>query len=668
MKVLWICGLPEEVRKVHPVTDVPSATWSWILGHLPPPKDVELHIICPVFGMKDMEAHFDYGEAHWHCFRLKKFEPLFLRYRFYWSIRGFVKDLSPDIVHGWGGESGCGLLATYCSKHSVVGVQGALQMLCSNARRWHIHVPENGSVSAWFRRRMERLTYRRASRLLVESESASDALVEYYGLTSEIVPHPLRSEFLNHEICETHENATRFLFVGQLTARKGAMDVLRAFALIEDKSARMTMVGCGDLDNVVRGFIRESGLRERVERVSYCSADRLCALMDASDAIVVPSYGDTGPTVLKEALARGLYPIVYDNTGARELVERYRHGQMVETGNLELLVAAMQDVSRRKNCDVAERIRCDLSRESVWNELKSVYGDAKSPVKFILQKRSSPAICQRVSHLRKMCAGLAPAKKEIVVSCCTGIRQNLRTVLCAKMRGCKVIREINEWPLSVVWRRSIFKQWFEIYVLPKLFDGFVCISDCLVDFCRTHGRRGAKIFKLPMTVDVEEVERSADTSGGNSDYVCYAGSLSDVKDGVDTLKCACKGVDLKILCGMPRREALRIMARARCLVLARPDSLQARAGFPTKLGEYLALGRPVVVTKVGEIPRYLTDGKTAFFAEPGSAKGIKGKIEEVFSDRVRAERIGAAGKIAAKQLFDWRNHRKEISEWMMSFT
>ena len=196
MTILWICGLPEEVCKVHPVTDVPSAAWSWVVGHLPPPKDVELHIICPVFGMKEREVHFVHGGAQWHCFRLKRREPLFLRLRFYWSIRAFVKKLKPDVVHGWGGESGCGLLATYCSPFAVVSVQGLLRMLCANARQWHIQVPEMGSVSAWFRRRMENRTYRRAHCLLVESETAREGLRTLYGLDAEVVPYPLRPGFV----------------------------------------------------------------------------------------------------------------------------------------------------------------------------------------------------------------------------------------------------------------------------------------------------------------------------------------------------------------------------------------------------------------------------------------------------------------------------------------
>ena len=382
MRVLWICGLPEEVRKAHPVTDVKSAAWSWIVGHLPPPSDIELHILCPVFGLKDVTAHFEHGGAHWHCYRLKRFEPLFLRRRFYWSVRKFVENLNPDAVHGWGGESGCGLLATYCSPRAVVGVQGLLKMLVENARRWNVKIPETGSMSAWFRGKLESLAYRRAHRLVVESMAAHDTLWAHYGLRAEVVPHPLRREFLADLSGERMggEGSCRFLFVGQMTYRKGAMDAVRAFDGLGDVDARLTMVGTGELDGQIGGFIGSRGLQGRVVRIPECSAEDLKRMMDVSDAILLPSYGDTGPTVLKEALARGLYSIVYDNTGARELVLRYGCGTVVNTGDVMLLRDAMMDVvsgrlQSPEGCGVisAGRIRDDLSPGRIWEDLKRIY-------------------------------------------------------------------------------------------------------------------------------------------------------------------------------------------------------------------------------------------------------------------------------------------------------
>ena len=667
MKVLWICGLPEGVRAVHPVTDVPSAAWSWIVGHLPPPKDVELHILCPVFGMKEKECHFEHDGAHWHCFRLKWFEPIFLRYRFYLGIRKFVKGLNPDVVHGWGGESGCGLLATYCSPNAVVSVQGLLKMLKENALRWKIKIPEQGTVSAWFRCKMEFRTYHRAHRILVESEAARDALVELYGKIIEVVPHPIREAFCKDEE-KSYGNLRQFLYVGQMTLRKGCMDVLRAFLALRDKDVRLVMVGAGDQDDKIDAFIKDNGVEGKIQRILSCNADELASLMDKSSAILIPSYGDTGPTVLKEAIAKGLYPICYDNTGAKELVNRYGYGALIDTGDVEALGFAMGSVFSRDGYAVSSQIRNDLDRNAVWLRLEDIYRNSRIPVEIVIQKGSSAAIIQRVTHLIKMCKKMecGTAGKKIVIVSCTGIRQALFAAVRAKICGNTVVREINEWPLSVIWGASKFKQWIDVHVIPKFFDGFICISDILVEFCKKHGRKRSRTIKIRMTVDVDQISKYV--TKNIDDYVCYAGCVNEEKDGVDTLRKACQGMDLRIAIGLSHEEALRMMAGARCLVLARPDSLQARAGFPTKLGEYLALGRPVVATMVGEIPCFLKDGVSAYLAEAGNANDIAEKIRMVFSDRDYAESIGKAGRVVAEKFFDYRGMEASLCEWMKSFT
>lgn len=669
MTLLWICGLPEEVRKAHPVTDVPSAAWSWIVGHLPPPKDVELHIICPVFGMKEAEAHFEYGGVRWHCFRLKRLEPLFLRLRFFYGIRRFVRNLKPDVVHGWGGESGCGLLATYCSPYAVVSVQGLLRMLCANAKRWKIKIPECGSISSWLRRMLEGWTYRRAHRLLVESETAAESLRTLYGCEREVVPYPLRGEFVNHEIHERHEKGNVFLFVGQMTTRKGAMDALRAFAAMDNKDAILTMVGFGDLDTEIDSYIQKHGLTNRVKRTGGCSANELLKLIDEANAILVPTYGDTGPTILKEAMSQGIYPICYDNTGAAELVGRYSFGEVCSTGDWKAFGKAMDRFCKtpvRRKIKVAERVRSDLSRASAWRSLRRVYAS----VHFEEPPQRGGAVWQRVGHFAKMLEKGSPA----VISFHTGIRQNICAAWKARKAGLRVVREINEWPLSVTWKERWFKRWFEVNVLPKLFDGAICISDVLVEFWRKHGRKGVPILKLPMTVDVEAIDNIPPSQCGNSPYICYAGGMTEEKDGVETLKKAYEfvkrqypQVELKLLHDLPHDEAVSVMKGAACLALARPDSLQAQAGFPTKLGEYLATGRPVVVTRTGEIDRFLVNGESAYLAEPGNVDDIARQISSVFADTDKAARIGYAGRNVALMVFDWRVHQKELTEWLRRF-
>lgn len=74
--------------------------------------------------------------------------------------------------------------------------------------------------------------------------------------------------------------------------------------------------------------------------------------------------------------------------------------------------------------------------------------------------------------------------------------------------------------------------------------------------------------------------------------------------------------DAVIFTGKVAAEELpNYLVNASILALSRPDSLQARNGFPTKLGEYLATGNPVLVTNVGEIPLFIKHGENGFIAE-----------------------------------------------------
>lgn len=275
------------------------------------------------------------------------------------------------------------------------------------------------------------------------------------------------------------------------------------------------------------------------------------------------------------------------------------------------------------------------------------------------------AVGQRERHIKKM---LGQSAFCCDISFETGVRQNLRAIAAAKLRGRKIVREINEWPLSITWGESRIKQSFEVNVLPKLFDGFICISDVLVEFCREHGRRNIPIIKLPMTVDCEEIDGIVNSgwqlsTDENTFSVAYAGGMTEVKDGVESLKrvAATLGVKLDLIHDISHAETLRRLANADCLVLARPDSMQARAGFPTKLGEYLALGKPVVVTPVGEIPRFLTNGRNALVGWD-----IANKIRWVMEHPTEARLIGIKGRETAEARFDWRRHSEMMQKWIQS--
>ncbi len=109
-----------------------------------------------------------------------------------------------------------------------------------------------------------------------------------------------------------------------------------------------------------------------------------------------------------------------------------------------------------------------------------------------------------------------------------------------------------------------------------------------------------------------------------------------------------------------REQVVKIINNAYCLTLARPANIQAKYGFPTKLGEYLATGRPVVITRVGDIPIYLKDGDNAFVAEPDNVYSFAERLAKCLNDSVNSQKIGEAGKYLIYKEFNYKSESNKI--------
>lgn len=212
--------------------------------------------------------------------------------------------------------------------------------------------------------------------------------------------------------------------------------------------------------------------------------------------------------------------------------------------------------------------------------------------------------------------------------------------------------------------------------LIKYNTGIFTISDSLKKYYISHGINQDLICRVNMFVDVSrfEIERES-----GFPYIAYCGTISNSKDGVDILIKAFSifhktapeyflyiigpylnqstkeqmeslisdlGINnYVVLTGKVNPIKMpKLLKNAKILALSRPDNLQNRNGFPTKLGEYLATGNPVVVTSVGEIPRFLIDGGNAYLAVPNDEKSFANALIKVYENYDKACSVGMNGK------------------------
>ena len=246
-----------------------------------------------------------------------------------------------------------------------------------------------------------------------------------------------------------------------------------------------------------------------------------------------------------------------------------------------------------------------------------------------------------------------------------------------------VFSEITEVPLFGK-QASIAKRFLAWICLTAVrgFSGLFVISKSLEEYYRQRGVNNIKIIN--MFVDKSRFAGLRKTS--DEKYIGYCGTISIHKDGVDDLIKAFSyfikehpdyklylfgrfesevvkvtlnqlvenlGVSSKVVFTGPvdAKEMPQRLVNARILALARPANEQAQFGFPTKLGEYLATGNPVVITGVGDIPLFLKDETNAFIVAPGDYKLFAEKLCWVADHPEESARIGNAGKELVDKAF-----------------
>jgi len=109
----------------------------------------------------------------------------------------------------------------------------------------------------------------------------------------------------------------------------------------------------------------------------------------------------------------------------------------------------------------------------------------------------------------------------------------------------------------------------------------------------------------------------------------------------------------------PRTELPAIVSLADVLVQpGGPDAFNDYR-FPSKLPEFLASGRPVLLPR-SNIGHHLVEGEQCVLLEVGNALEIARKLEPLLADEERRRRIGAAGRAFAVQNLSWKKAAHDL--------
>jgi glycosyltransferase involved in cell wall biosynthesis len=83
-------------------------------------------------------------------------------------------------------------------------------------------------------------------------------------------------------------------------------------------------------------------------------------------------------------------------------------------------------------------------------------------------------------------------------------------------------------------------------------------------------------------------------------------------------------------------------------------------GSPTKLFEYMAMGKGIVASRLGQIGEVLVDQENALLTEPGNARELADAILRLSGSSELRNRLGAAARCAAIERHTWKRNAARV--------
>lgn len=122
--------------------------------------------------------------------------------------------------------------------------------------------------------------------------------------------------------------------------------------------------------------------------------------------------------------------------------------------------------------------------------------------------------------------------------------------------------------------------------------------------------------------------------------------------------------NIKYLGTIPDNDYYNFLYNTDVLLMTRIGSKFANSGFPFKLGEYLATGKPVIATDVSDINLYLKDKEDIIMAQPSDAESLFKAMEFTYLNYDNCIEIGQNGKRTAKKYFNPKTNGKLLQDFL----
>lgn len=251
---------------------------------------------------------------------------------FYLPRRRFSAILNrfrPDIVHSQGTDA-AGFLAVRSGYPTVITVHGIL----TECAKYRIN-----PIARWREKAQAMLTEQQTIQRTRHVIAINPYVTTYYKdrlrATIYEVPNAVPQSYFG---LRRQPTPGRVLFAGRVSRGKGVMDLVRALTLVPEAAEHVVIAGASpdaEFERQLRHDIAVSGFGERFRLSGLLPEEMLLEEFSRAAALVLPSYQETAPMVIQQAMAAGL-PVVASRVGGiPHQIEHGVSGLLFEPGDVK---------------------------------------------------------------------------------------------------------------------------------------------------------------------------------------------------------------------------------------------------------------------------------------------------------------------------------------------
>lgn len=383
VKTLMVALYPIDSDKIK--GGVEAVSVNLVKGFIPV-SGIDLKIFAPDRNVKNDQVeklannisihHISYGKI-----RSTKYA-LFFHFRK--RLKQFIKEFDPDVIHIQG--NGSQLLLTYnINKNKIVITQHAILI-----EEFKTQSTLSSKLNFMMNMCIELVMMPRIKNHIFISDYNRKLLGRPVSSLNKaaLIYNPVNPMFF--DIDTNGEPVNRLVYIGGIMKRKGLLDLLKALKALIDEgiSFRLDVVGGiaeTSYAQKVNEFIIDNSLTNNVIFHGWLTQQQIIKLYQQVQILILPSYQETLPVCISEALAAGRVVVATNVGGVAEMIQNEKSGYLYEKGDIKALTHVLSNLYL--NTDLYHLISMQARKSA-------------------LQKYNPVNIAQQTFHFYKQITGL----------------------------------------------------------------------------------------------------------------------------------------------------------------------------------------------------------------------------------------------------------------------